>query len=84
MAAPPKRRPTSTMLHCAVSQKAVIALMMEAVRTTEKSVYFTEITRRYVPESYHRPDDGGSTSLLNVGLLHRDYTALCPRKLSSP
>jgi hypothetical protein len=28
-------------------------------------------------------DDGGSTHLLNVGLLQRDYTALYPRGLSS-
>jgi len=28
-------------------------LMMEAVRTSETSVYFHETTRRYVPESCH-------------------------------
>jgi hypothetical protein len=31
----------------------------------------------------HRPVDGGSTHLWNVGLLQRDYTALYPRRLSS-
>jgi hypothetical protein len=30
---------------------ACIALMMEAVRTFETSVYFTETTRRYIPET---------------------------------
>jgi hypothetical protein len=30
-----------------------------------------------------RPDDGGSTHLLNVGQLQRVYTALNPRRLSS-
>jgi hypothetical protein len=29
----------------------------------------------------HPPDDGGSTHLWNVGQLHRDYTALHPRRL---
>jgi hypothetical protein len=28
-------------------------VMMEAVRTSEKSVYFYETTRRFVPEVYH-------------------------------
>jgi hypothetical protein len=27
-----------------------IALMMEAVNTSETSLYFNEITRRYIPE----------------------------------
>jgi hypothetical protein len=31
----------------------VIALMMEAARTTETLVYFNENTRRYNPEGYH-------------------------------
>jgi hypothetical protein len=30
----------------------IIALMMEAVLTSETSVYFKEITRRYIPEGY--------------------------------
>jgi hypothetical protein len=30
-----------------------IALMMEAVRISETSVYFNETTRRYVPEGYN-------------------------------
>jgi hypothetical protein len=30
---------------------------------------------------HHRPDDGSSTHLCNVGKLQRDYTALHPRKL---
>jgi hypothetical protein len=29
----------------------LIALMMEAVRTPETSVYFNETTRRYIPEN---------------------------------
>jgi hypothetical protein len=32
---------------------------------------------------HHHPDDGGSTSVWNVGLLQREYTALYPWKLSS-
>jgi hypothetical protein len=32
---------------------------------------------------HHRPNDGGSKHLWNVGLLQRDYTALYPRRLSS-
>jgi hypothetical protein len=30
-----------------------IILMMEALRTSETSVYFMEITRRYIPAGYH-------------------------------
>jgi hypothetical protein len=30
---------------------AFIALIMEAVRISETSVYFNETTRRYIPES---------------------------------
>jgi hypothetical protein len=30
-----------------------IALMMDAVRTSETSVYFNETTRRYIPEGCH-------------------------------
>jgi hypothetical protein len=36
-----------------VSLKYTEALMMEAVRTSETSVYFNDITRRYVAESCH-------------------------------
>jgi hypothetical protein len=32
---------------------AMIALIMEAVRTSETSVYFKETTWRYIPESCH-------------------------------
>jgi hypothetical protein len=32
---------------------AVIALMMEAVRIPKTSVYFNEITRRYIPQGCH-------------------------------
>jgi hypothetical protein len=28
-------------------------------------------------------DGGGSTHIWNVGILHQDYTPLCPRRLSS-
>jgi hypothetical protein len=41
----------SGMLRRVVS--SVIALMMEAVRTSETSVYFSETTRRLFPESWH-------------------------------
>jgi hypothetical protein len=38
---------------CCNSSSRAIALMMEAVLTSETSVFFNEITRRYIPESYH-------------------------------
>jgi hypothetical protein len=31
----------------------------------------------------NHPDDGRSTHVWNIGLLQRDYTVLCPRRLSS-
>jgi hypothetical protein len=31
----------------------IITLMMDAVHTSETSVYFNETTRRYIAESYH-------------------------------
>jgi hypothetical protein len=37
----------------AVVVKAMNALMMEAVRTSETSIYFNETTRRYIPEGCH-------------------------------
>jgi hypothetical protein len=30
-----------------------VALMMQAVRTSEASVYFNETTHPYIPEGYH-------------------------------
>jgi hypothetical protein len=47
----------------------LIALTMEAVRTSETPVYFSETTRRYIPEgclssSYSRPSEP------NISLLH--------------
>jgi N-dimethylarginine dimethylaminohydrolase len=36
-----------------LGQNAFIALMMEAVRTSEASAYSNEITRRYIPEVCH-------------------------------
>jgi hypothetical protein len=33
--------------------RAMNAMTMEAVRTSETSVYFSEIIRRYIPESCH-------------------------------
>jgi hypothetical protein len=33
--------------------KEIIAMLKEAVRTFETSVYFNETTRRYVAEGYH-------------------------------
>jgi hypothetical protein len=32
---------------------SIIALMMEAVRTSETSLYFNETIRRYIPEGCH-------------------------------
>jgi hypothetical protein len=37
---------------------------------------------RFHRGSNHRPDDGGSTHLWNVGLLQKEYTLLYPRRLS--
>jgi hypothetical protein len=31
----------------------IINLMMDAVHTSEKSVYFDQTKRRYIPESFH-------------------------------
>jgi hypothetical protein len=31
----------------------ILALIMEAVRTSETLVHLNEITRRYIPEGYH-------------------------------
>jgi hypothetical protein len=39
-----------------------------------------EVYRRYQP---HRPDDGGSKDLRNVGKLLTDYTAIQPRRQPS-
>jgi hypothetical protein len=36
-----------------MNQHPIIALMMEAVHTSETSVYFNETTRRYIPEGCH-------------------------------
>jgi hypothetical protein len=35
-----------------VHTASTIALMVEAVRTSETSVYFSENTRQYIPEGY--------------------------------
>jgi hypothetical protein len=104
---PLKRQSTSTILYGAVEDdggstaiwnirphqrdhKALLA-MMEAVRTSETSVYFNNLIgrrgrwwRQYGhlkhPSTSARPqsaigDDGGSTNLWNVGLLKQSYTA---------
>jgi hypothetical protein len=76
---PQKRRSTQTRLHSAVSGWSPW-LMMEAVRSSETSVYSNETTRRCI-RLITLIDDGGSTALWNVGLLKRDYTALYPRRL---
>jgi hypothetical protein len=44
---------------------------------------FLDFQRNFRSPLIHRPDDGGSTHLWNVGLLQREYTELYPRKLSS-
>jgi hypothetical protein len=39
---------------CSASVRtAIIALMMDTVRTSETSVYFNGATRRYIPQDYH-------------------------------
>jgi hypothetical protein len=40
----------------------VMAVMIEAVRTSETSVYLNETTRRSIPESYHLQDTFSSLS----------------------
>jgi hypothetical protein len=82
--APLKRRSTSSRLHGAISQKVVLlrTMMMEAISTSETSVYFYETTRRSISESCltQDHDDRGNKHLWNVGLLLRDYTAQYLRK----
>jgi hypothetical protein len=41
---------SSGMYHRVVILKSYIALLMEAVRTSETSVYFNVTARRYIPE----------------------------------
>jgi hypothetical protein len=40
-------------VHTAAIIKVIIALMMEAVCSSETWVYFNETTQHYIPESYH-------------------------------
>jgi hypothetical protein len=42
--------------------RAIIALMMETARTSETSVYFYQITRRYNPEDSHLHTSGTSVN----------------------
>jgi hypothetical protein len=54
---------------CSASVRtAIIALMMDAVRTSETSVYFNGATRRYIPQGYHihtrRPENLKSLIIL--------------------
>jgi hypothetical protein len=35
-----------------IAQYSLVALMMEAARTSQTSVYFNETARRYIPEGY--------------------------------
>jgi hypothetical protein len=47
-------------------------------------VYSPRVTEKINRSQFiHRPEDGGSTHLWNVGILP-DYTALYPRRLPSP
>jgi hypothetical protein len=43
------------------SRGLIIALMMEAVSTSETSVYFYETTKRNIPEDCHLPRINPST-----------------------
>jgi hypothetical protein len=76
----PYKRRSTIILHGSTSLKTIlnVALMMEAVRTSETSID-NYCTRQYIPEdnSEHRPDDGGSTYLWNVGR-QLFYTAVHP------
>jgi hypothetical protein len=47
---------------------------MEAERSSETLVSYSNITRR------HNPEDGGSMELRNAGILPQHYTASQPRK----
>jgi hypothetical protein len=57
-----KRRSTSTRLQGAISQKVVLlrAMMMEAISTSETSVYFYQTTGRNIPESCHFQNEHNS------------------------
>jgi hypothetical protein len=52
----------SVLVRFQVLTVVVIALMMEAVRTFEKSVYSSGTTRRYIPEGSNLYLDGCSRS----------------------
>jgi hypothetical protein len=41
---------TAVIMYITSTTMTIIALMMEAVHTSETSVYFNETTRRYTPE----------------------------------
>jgi hypothetical protein len=48
------------------------------------SPYSIEVYRRFKGAYYlHRPDEGGSMHLRNVGIIQRDYMVMYPRRLSS-
>jgi hypothetical protein len=58
--------------------KSVALLISEHICGT----YFVSVLATHKRKG-DRPDDGGSTHLWNVVLLHRNYTELYSRKLSS-
>jgi hypothetical protein len=62
-----------------------IALMKETANTSVTLVNFYQITQRNNPEDshLHRPDEGDSKHLCNVGKLLPDYTAQQPRRQPS-
>jgi hypothetical protein len=64
-------------------QGLLITLMMKTASTSETSVNFYQRWLRPHARLTHRPDDGGSKDLWNVGKRLPDYTALQPRRQPS-
>jgi hypothetical protein len=66
-------------LHCAYCLRHQGTLMMEAVRTSETSVYSSNTTRHYIPESYHLSNRRYEN--LNSHFVHITHNTICSIKL---
>jgi hypothetical protein len=65
-----------------------LAPMMEAVRTSETSVYFNETTRHYIPEGHYLDLEVLTASIIrpsswNFSQFLPDYTVQYPRRWST-
>jgi hypothetical protein len=60
------------------SRRRVLSLESSGMYSRVVTLKLTDVSQVRL---IHRPDDGGSTHLWNVGQLQRDYTALHPRRL---